>query len=75
MDIQILGKLYQNPIYLNYLRYHPKWYMILEKDPSSYKEFENQIKRDLKLTTYDKIENIKKQINFVNGIIKYLNNN
>jgi hypothetical protein len=49
--------------------------MILEKNPNYYKEFENELKKDLKITTYDKIENLKKQINFVNGIIKYLNSN
>ncbi len=75
MDQNILRVLYQNPTYLNYLRYHPKWYMILEKNPNYYKEFENELKKDLKITTYDKIENLKKQINFVNGIIKYLNSN
>ena len=75
MDQTILKQLYQNPTYLNYLRYHPKWYMILEKNPQLFKEFENELKKDLKITTYDKIENLKKQINFVNGIIKYLNSN
>jgi hypothetical protein len=49
--------------------------MILEKNPNLFKEFENELKKDLKITTYDKIENLKKQINFVNGIVKYLNSN
>ena len=75
MDQSVLKIIYNNPTYLNYLRYHPKWYMILEKNPSYFKEFEIELKKDLKLTMYDKIENLKKQINFVNGIIKYLNTN
>ena len=75
MDQSVLTLMYQNPVYLKYLRYHPKWYMILEKNPAYYKEFEKELKKDLKITTYDKIENLKKQINFVNGIIKYLNSN
>lgn len=75
MDQLILKVIYQNPDYLNYLRYHPKWYLILERNPSLYKEFEKELKKELKITTYDKIENLKKQINFVNGIIKYLNSN
>ena len=75
MRDEILNKLYNNSVYLEYLRYHPKWYMILEKNPQLFKEFENELKKDLKITTYDKIENLKKQINFINGIIKYLNSN
>lgn len=75
MDPRLINEIYKNPTYLNYLRYHPKWYMILEKNPAYYKEFEKELKKDLKITTYDKIENLKKQINFVNGIIKYLNSN
>lgn len=75
MDKTILNKIYQNEAYLNYLRYHPKWYMILEQNPYYFKEFESEVKKELKITTYDKIENLKKQINFINGIIKYLNSN
>ncbi len=75
MDQNILIQLYQNPTYLNYLRYHPKWYIVLDRHPEAFKDFEKTLKKDLKITTYDKIENLKKQINFVNSMIKYLNSN
>ena len=74
MDQVIINKLYQNDIYLNYLRYHPKWYIFLEKNPNAYMEFEKQVKKELKLTLSDQIEKFKKQVDFINGIIKYLNN-
>lgn len=74
MTQEILSKLYQNDLYLTYLRYHPKWYVILNDNPSAYVDFEKEVKVNLKLTTYDKIENFRKQVDFVNGIIKYLNN-
>ncbi len=70
----VTDKLYQNPIYLNYLRYHPKWYVVLNQHPESYKEFEKEVKVKLKITAADKLENFQKQLNFINGIIKYLNN-
>jgi len=74
MRQDILSKLYDNALFLTYLRYHPKWYVILNEHPELYSEFEHEVKINLKLTTYDKIENFRKQVDFVNGIIKYLNN-
>lgn len=73
MKIEVLNKIYENDLYLTYLRYHPIWYEILNKDPSAYNAFEKEIKSTLKITTADKIENLRKQVDFINGIIKYLN--
>lgn len=73
MDQTILSKIYANDLYLNYLRYHPKWYIILNKNPNAYYEFEKVLKSDLKITTVDKIEQLKKQIDFINGMLNYLN--
>ncbi len=74
MTASLLNKIYSNPLYLEYLRYHPKWYVILNNNENMYKEFEKEIKVTYKITAYDKIENFKKQVDFVNGMIKYLNN-
>lgn len=73
MRQDILSKLYTNDLYLTYLRYHPKWYVILNENPDAYSEFEKEVKINLKLTTYDKIDNLRKQVDFINGIVKYLN--
>ena len=72
MRTDILNKIYANELYLTYLRYHPYWYQILNKDPSMYSKFEKEVKTTLKITTADKIENLRKQVDFINGIIKYL---
>lgn len=72
---EVTSKLYANDQYLSYLRYNPKWYMVLERSPYLFKEFEKEAKIALKITLQDKIGNLRKQIDFVNGIIKYLNNN
>ncbi len=69
----LLNRIYSNPLYLEYLRYHPKWYVILNDNENMYKEFEKEIKIAYKITTYDKINNLKKQVDFVNGMLKYLN--
>lgn len=73
MRQDILSKLYQNDLYLTYLRYHPKWYIILNEHPEAYQEYEKEVKVNLKLTTYDKISNFKKQVDFISGMVKYLN--
>ena len=49
------------------------WYVILNNNPNVYNDFEKEVKIKYKLTTYDKIENFKKQIDFINGIVRYLN--
>ncbi len=72
---EVTDKLYSEPLILSYLRYHPKWYMILDRYPELYKEFEKEAKTALKITMQDKINNLRKQIDFINGIIKYFNNN
>ena len=73
MRQDVLAKLYDNELYLTYLRYHPAWYVALNENPDNYKEFEKEVKVNLKLTTYDKIDNLRKQVDFINGIFKYLN--
>lgn len=73
MTSALLSKIYSNPLYLEYLRYHPNWYVILNNDENMYKEFEKEIKVAYKITAYDRIESLKKQVDFVNGMLKYFN--
>lgn len=69
----VLDKIYGNDVYLNYLRYNPRWYVTLNENPASINDFEKEVKINLKMTTSDKIENLRKQIDFINGMLKYLN--
>lgn len=71
MKEEILEKIYANEQYLYYLRYHPKWYYYLDLDEKNYSDFEKAVKKELKITTYDKLENLKKQINFASSMINY----
>lgn len=68
----MLQKIYANDAYLNYLRYNPRWYPILDEDSSRYADFEKEVKANLKLTTADKVENFRKQLEFITGMIRYL---
>lgn len=69
----VLERIYSNDVYLNYLRYNPRWYVPLNQDPRNFSDFEKEVKHNLKLTTADKIANLKKQVDFINGMIKYIN--
>lgn len=74
MNDNILQKLYANPQYLEYLRFHPKWYYYLEQNPNNFAIFERTVKEELKITTYDKLEKLKKQINFATKFMDYFKN-
>lgn len=69
----VLDKIYSSEIYTNYLRYNPKWYIYLNQDTLTINDFEKEVKTNLKMTSSDKIANLKKQIDFINGMIKYFN--
>lgn len=71
MKDEVLHKIYSNPIYLEYLRRHPKWYYYLDLDPKYLNDFLRVVQKESKTTTYDKLENIKKQINFASSMINY----
>lgn len=73
MRSDIITNIYANDTYLTYLRYHPHWYIILNEHPEAYNAFVKEIKTTLKITSADKIENLRKQVDFINGILKYLN--
>lgn len=71
MDSDILNKIYNSPEYLEYLRYHPKWYYYLDNDRNNFKVFENIVKKEYKITSIDKLEKVKSKINFFTSMINY----
>ena len=72
MREDILRKIYSDSRYLEYIRYHPKWYYYLDQNPNLFGEFEKVLKKELKITTYDQLESLRKKINFASSFIKYL---
>ena len=56
----VLDKIYSNDVYLNYLRYNPRWYVTLNENPASINDFEKEVKINLMcqvflLDTFNKI--------------------
>lgn len=72
MKEEILKKLYDNPLLLDYLRYHPKWYQYIDQDQKNYELFEKTARRELKISTSDKLEKVKNNINFASALLKYI---
>ena len=72
MREDILKRIYSDARYLEYIRYHPKWYYYLEQNPNLFVEFEKSLKKDYKITIYDQLESLRKKINFASSFIKYM---
>lgn len=63
---------YDNPIYLEYLRYNPKWYKILYYDPDMLKDFITEANTTLHLTKRDSLLEFNKKLSFVSSLMQYL---
>jgi hypothetical protein len=63
---------YDNPIYLEYLRYNPKWYKILYYDPNMLNDFILEANTNLHLTKRDSLVEFNKKLSFVSTLMQYL---
>jgi len=70
LDIQF--KIKSNPNYLRYLREHSYWYKILNRNPSMFKTFEENVKKEYKLRTSDKISKALSTIEMFQNVISSL---
>ena len=55
MNIYARNKLKEKEEYLRYLRENSHYYKILNRDPDMFNEFVNEVKKNYKLRTSDKI--------------------
>ena len=58
-----------NPNLKRYLKEHSYWYKSLNRNPLSIKEMEEEMKKEYRLTTIDKIERLSDKINLLNDIM------
>lgn len=72
-DQSYMFYLYQNPVFLDYLRNNPHWYKILYYNPTRFSEFLEEAKQAMNLTMEDRISKFQKQLNFISSIAQYLN--
>ena len=55
MNLDIQFRIKSNPMYVRYLHENSEWYKVLNRDPSMFKVFEENVRRDYKLRPSDRI--------------------
>ncbi len=56
MTLQLQFKIKENEYYLRHLRKHSYWYKILNRNPSEFKKFEEEVKQTYHLSKIDRLE-------------------
>ena len=55
MTLDVQFKLKSNPLFIKYLHENSYWYKILNRDPEKFNEFVEEVKKNYKLRTTDRI--------------------
>ena len=55
MTLDVQFKLKSNPLFIKYLHENSYWYKILNRDPERFNEFVEEVKKNYKLRTTDRI--------------------
>ena len=69
MTLELQLKIKNNPNYLRYLRDHSYWYKILNRDPSQFKKFEEEVRAMYKLRVEDRIEKVMNTMDMISAIM------
>ncbi len=70
LDLQF--KIKNNPNYQRYLREHSYWYKTLNRDPSTFRAFEEEVKDAYRLRTSDKISKALDTLEMVSALMSTL---
>ena len=70
LDLQF--KIKNNPNYQRYLREHSYWYKTLNRDPSTFRVFEEEVKDAYQLRTSDKISKALDTLEMVSAMMSTL---
>lgn len=72
MRLDIVQTIRSNPPLNHYLRYHSYWYKELIRNSSSLKILEQEMKKEYKLTTEDKINKLNDRMNMIATFLNVL---
>lgn len=73
MTLNTQFKLKSNPLYIKYLHENSYWYKILNRDPTKFDDFVNEMKINYKLRPTDKINKAISTFEMISSIISALN--
>lgn len=72
MRTDILIKIRSNPNLYSYIKYHSYWYKRLIRNPNSLSIMEDEMKREYKLTTGDKISRMNEKVQMIRTFLDVL---
>ena len=72
MNVEIQYRLRSNPNDIKYLREKSYWYKFLNRNKNYFKQFEEEMKKEYKLTSEDKINKMANSIHMLSKFIDIL---
>ena len=72
MTLEVQFKLKSNPLFIKYLHENSYWYKILTREPKMFNEFVDEVKRNYKLRTSDKINEALNTFEMITSIFNTL---
>lgn len=72
MSLDVQFKLKNNPNYIRYIRENSNWYKILNRDPSMFKMFEDEVKEKYKLRPTDRISRALDTLELLQNVVSTL---
>ncbi len=72
MKLDTLFAIRQDKNLYTYLKYHSHWYKVLKRNPLALKEMEQEMKKEYKLTTTDKISDLASKLQMVRTFLDVL---
>ena len=72
MNLDTQFKLKNNPLYIKYLRENSYWYKMLNREPNSFKNFEEEVKTNYKLRPSDRINQALEYVEMFETIMSTL---
>ena len=72
MTLELQFKIKNNPNYIRYLRENSYWYKILNRNPLTFKKFEEEVKEKYGLRPTDRIEKAIKTFSLIQNMISNL---
>lgn len=72
MNLDTQFKLKSNPLLQRYIREHSYWYKLLNRNPDLLSDMNEEMKKEYKLTTADRINNLSEKITLVQSFLNML---
>ncbi len=72
MTLDVQFKLKSNPLFIKYLHENSYWYKILNRNPNMFNEFVDEVKKNYKLRTSDKINEALNTFEMITSIFNTL---